>query len=250
MFDINAKLGHWPYRPVRGLDALLRAMDELRVERAAVSSLSAVHFLNAQDGNDELAGLIAQHRDRLVPFAVLRPNFAAWEDDLKKCLEDYEMKAVVLYPNYHEFELSDPSLSPLMTEAGRLRFPVCVQAGLEDPRRQYRPYKTLEVPAAAIGDFARAHPNVTVIALGLKSGQPELAGDPLPGNFFFDTSNYEKMNDLEAAVEQFGSQKMLFGSNFPLFNPRANVDKIRCAAIDETDRDAIAAGNARRLLGL
>ena len=250
MFDFNAKLGAWPYRPVRGIDALLAGMDASGIERAVVSSLSAPHFLNPQDGNDELATLIAAHRDRLIPFAVLRPNFACWEDDLRTCLSEYGMKGVVLYPNYHEFRLLNRMCAPLMEEAEQRRFPVCVQAGLEDLRRQYRPYKTPEVTPAEIGAFATAYPGVTVVALGLKFGQPEQAGDPMPDNLYFDTSNYEAMEDLEFAVERFGPHKILFGSNFPLFNPLANVDKVRKAAITDAGRNAIATENAKRILGL
>jgi hypothetical protein len=248
MFDFNAKLGHWPYRPVRGLEALLQGMDVCGMEQAAVSSLSAVHFLNPQDGNDDLARRIAGHRDRLVPFAVLRPNFAGWADDLALCLQDYNMRGVVLYPNYHEFELDDPALGPLAAEAARQGFPVCVQVGLEDLRRQFRPYKTEEVSPRHIGEFARAHPEVNIVALGLKFGQPELAGDPLPENLYFDTSNYEAMEEIEFAVARFGSARIVLGSNFPLFNPRANIDKLLCADVAASDRNNIVKLNAQRLL--
>ena len=249
MFDINAKLGHWPYRPVRGVEALLEAMDANGVERAAVSSLSAVHFLSPQDGNDELMGLIASHPDRLIPFAVLRPNFAGWMDDLRICLGGYGMRGVVLYPNYHDFSLTDPALAPLMTEASRLRFPVCVQAGLEDERRQFRNFKISEVTATDIGVFARSFPDATVIAFGLKFGQPELMGEPLPANAHFDTSNYETLGDLENAAQRFGAHKILLGSNFPLFNPHANVHKLQQADLPQDARNAIARENALRILG-
>ena len=250
MFDINAKIGHWPYRPVRGIESLLNAMDAHGVAHAVVSSLSAVHFLNPHDGNDALAAAIAPYRDRLTPFGVLRPNFAGWPDDLAVCVGEYRMKGVVLYPNYHEYSLEDESLAPLMAEAERCGLPVCVQMGLEDVRRQYRAYKVEDVAPGAVGAFARAYPRVTVIALGLKFGQPELMGEPLPANLYFDTSNYESMGEIEVAVKRFGSRKILFGSNFPLFNPRANVDKIGCADIGDADRYAICEGNARRILGV
>jgi predicted TIM-barrel fold metal-dependent hydrolase len=139
-------------------------------------------------------------------------------------------------------------MASLMAEAERLRLPVCVQAGLEDLRRQFRPYKIEEPAPMAIGDFARAYPYVTVIALGLKFGQPELMGEPLPDNLYFDTSNYESMGELETAVKRFGGHKILFGSNFPLFNLLANVDKVRKADLAESDRHAIAIANAQRIL--
>jgi len=250
MFDFNVKLGHWPYRPVRGLSALLEAMDALGVDRAAVSSLSAAHFLNPQDGNEELLRLIAGKRDRFVPFAVCRPNFTGFLRDLEVCLDEHGMKGAVLYPSYHGFGLDDPALEPLMTEAARRGFPVCVQAAMEDVRRQFRDHKVEDVSPAAIGAFARAYPGATVVALGLKFGQPEQAGEPLPANLFFDTSNYEALGDLEHAVARFGADRILLGSNFPMFNPRANVDKVRAADIADAARSAISGDNARRLLGL
>ncbi len=248
MFDINAKLGHWPYRPVRGIEALLRAMDAYGIERAAVSSLSAVHFLNPQDGNDELFRLVAARRDRMVPLAVINARFTGWQDDLAACRVEHGVKGVVLHPNYHGFSLDDPLLGELMSEAARGAFPVCVQVGLDDVRRQFRDARVEDVLPEAVGDFARAHPDVNIIALGLKFGQPERTGDPLPDNLFFDTSNYERMDEIEAAVERFGAEKLLFGTNFPLFMPLANVDKVRKADIAESARQAISAGNAARLL--
>lgn len=250
MFDFNAKLGRWPYRPVRGLDALLRAMDASGVARAAVSSLSAVHFLNPQDGNEELAEIIAPYRDRFVFFAVLRPNFTGWEDDLRTCCDAFGARGIVLYPNYHEFDLAGAALASMMREAARWGLPVCIQAGLEDLRRQFRSYRVAEVAPAAIGSLARAYPEVNIVALGLKFGQPEQAGVPLPTNFFFDTSNYETMGELERAVAQFGADRLLLGSNYPLFNPLANTEKLRCAALDDAARAAIGSGNAQRLLGV
>lgn len=249
MFDFNAKLGHWPYRPVRGLHDLLREMDALGIEQAAVSSLSAVHYLNPHDGNRELVSLIASHRDRLIPFAVLRPGFSGVLDDFRACCDEFGMRAVVLYSNYHEFDLATPELEPLMAAAQERGLPVCVQAGLEDPRRQFRPCRVAEVPAAAIGDFARRWPAVAIIALGLKFRQPEQAGIPLPANFHFDTSNYETLGDLEQALQSIPLDRILLGTNYPLFTSRANIEKLRQADIPEKAREAIAEGNARRLFG-
>ncbi len=252
MFDCNAKLGHWPYRPVTGLDTLLDAMDRFGVEKALVSSLNAVHYLNPHDGNRELLEIVDDHRDRLLPAAVIRPDFTGWLEDLQWCVLEQGVRAVVLYPNYHGYELTDPGLAPLMSFAAENGVPVAVQAGLEDPRRQYRDNKVFEVPPAATGGLARTYPETTVVAFGLKWTQPELAEDShgLPPNFYFDTSNYERLGELEFAVDRFGPEKILLGSNFPLFNPRANIDKLRCAQISDAARDAIASRNARRVFGI
>lgn len=250
MIDVNVKLGPFPYRPVQGLADLLKAMDRHGVAQAVVSALPAPFYLNPQDANEELARLVAPHLDRLLPVAVLRPNFTGWRDDLRRCLDDFSMRGVLLYPNYHRFDLADPALEPLMDEAARRGVPVCVQMWLEDPRRQFDREIVQPTPVEMLSAFVRAYPGAAVAALGLRFGQPEQVADPLPEHFHFDISNYEHMNELELALERFPAGRMLFGTNFPLYNYPANVEKLARAAIPDDARAAIAEGNARRLWGL
>jgi uncharacterized protein len=249
MIDVNVKLGHWPYRPLRGPDSLLETMDAHGIARAVVSSLNALFYLNPQDGNDEVAAWAKPHRDRLIPLAVLRPNFTGWQDDLTRCIDDYGMKGVVLYPNYHRFDLSDPSLEPLMEVAAHRHLPVCVQMTLEDPRRQFDREIVEDVPVHQLEEFVAAYHGVTVIGLGLKQGQPHQVGDPLPRNFRFDLSNFEGMGKVEEALDAFGAGRILFGTNYPLFNTLANVDKLAKAAIPAAARKAISRGNAEDAFG-
>lgn len=248
MFDIHAKLGPWPYRQVKGLHAILDDMDRYGIERAVISSLEAVWYLRSQDGNETLARRIKTHGDRFIAFAVIRPNVGLPQEDLAHCIQDLGMKGMVLYPNYHRFTLSDPALHPLMAQAAAHSIPVCVQVGLEDPRRQFYREIIHPLPVKEIGAFARAYPAVNIIALGCRFGEPEQAGDPLPDNFYFDTSNYEKMGEIKFAVKRFGAAKILFGTSVPLFNPLANVMKLQRAEITEEERRNIASDNARRLL--
>ena len=249
MIDANVKLGHWPYRPARGFDALLPTMDTHGIARAVVSSLNAVFYLNPQDGNDEVAAWTKPHRDRLTPLAVLRPNFTGWRDDLARCLDDYGMKGVVLYPNYHRFELPDPAIEPLMAVMAERRLPVCVQMGLEDPRRQFDREIVNDVPVEMLKAFVEAYPGVTIVGLGLKQGQPQQISGPLPRNFRFDLSNFEGMGKVEEAVDLFGADRILFGTNYPLFNTLANVEKLAKAAIPASARKAITQTNAEEVFG-
>ncbi len=250
MIDFNAKLGHWPYRPVQDADGLLRAMDMLGIERAAVSSLSAVHYFNPHDGNGELARVIAPHRDRFVFMAVLKPGFAGAVDDLRRCYGEYDMRGLVLHPQYHRYALDAPELEPLMEFMASLGLPVCVQAAMEDVRRQYDREIVPDLPPQAIGDFMRRWPGVNVVALGLKWGQPELLGQPWPDNGYFDTSNIEALFAIERLVDTHGADRILFGTHAPLFSPHANVAKLRAAEVTLEARETISRRTARRLLRL
>jgi uncharacterized protein len=249
MIDVNTRLGNWPWRPLEGLDGLLRYMDAEGVEKAVVSSLSAVHYFNPRHGNHELAECIAPHRNRLIPLAVLKPGFAGVEDDFRRCIEAYGMRGIMLHPGYHRYRLYDNRLERLMALAAECGLPVCVQTGLEDPRRQYDREIIGAVPPEDTGNFARRYPENTIIVLGLKWGQPELLGDPFPNNLYFDISNYESLGEIEHAVARFGAERMLFGTNYPIFTPLANVEKLRCADIRHAERQAIAQENAAAIFG-
>jgi hypothetical protein len=250
MFDVNAKIGHWPYRPVGGLDDVLRNMDQFGIERAAVSSLNSVHYFNPDDGNDELLRAVRNHGDRFVPLAVVRPNYTGWADDLRRCLDDCGMRGLVMYPNYHRFSLSDAEnhdIHRLVEICTSRQVPVCVQISVEDARRQFRRMIVEDTSAEAVGVFASRHPELKVAALGIKYSQVEHIHTPWPKNLWFDTSLYERLGDLEHAVETYGEDRILFGTNAPLLHPRANVDKLQCADLTAPQRDAIARGNAAAL---
>jgi len=222
-------------------------MDQCGIERAAVSSLNSVHYFNPHDGNEELNRAVARHKDRFLPLAVVRPNFTDWDGDLRRCFEDFGMRGLVLYPNYHRFSLSDAENSELLRLAeicAANHAPVFVQIGLEDPRRQYRRLIVEDTSAEAVGVFANRHGDLKVVALGLKYRQAEQVLTPWPRNLWFDTSNYERFGDLEHAVRVYGDDRILFGTNAPLFHPRANVDKLQCADLTSDQREAIAHRNA------
>ena len=222
-------------------------MDQYGIERAAASSLNAVHYFNPHDGNEELHRAVACHLDRFIPLAVVRPNFSGWKSDLERCFEEFGMRGLVLYPNYHRFSLSDaenPELLAAVDICSSNRAPVFVQIGLEDPRRQYRRLIVEDASAEAVGVFASRHPDLKVIALGIKYSQVEHIHTPWPKNLWFDTSNYERLGDLEHAVQTYGEDRILFGTNTPLLHPRANVDKLQCADLTSGQREAIVHRNA------
>ena len=103
IIDVNAYLGHWPFRQLRHNTAsgLLKLMDKNGIDKAIVSSINAIFYKNCHSGNEELAAETKAHRDRLIPFATLNPEYPGWEDDLKHCHEDFGMTGLRLLPHYH-----------------------------------------------------------------------------------------------------------------------------------------------------
>ena len=51
-------------------------------------------------------------------------------------------------------------------------------------------------------------------------------------------------------MQQFGVERLLFGTNFPFQVPWCGTEKVRRAAIPASVRRALMGGNAQRLLAL
>ena len=68
-------------------------------------------------------------------------------------------------------------------------------------------------------------------------------------NLYFDTSDFQETSGIEAFVNRFGSDKLLFGTNFPMDNMGGPMATLLGANIPLEDKEKIAYGNIERLLG-
>ena len=138
IIDINAYLGQFAFRQLRHNTAatLVALMDAKRIDKAVVSSASAITYRNAQTGNEEVFAEVKSHRDRLIPFAVLNPFYTGWQDDLKICHEDFGMSGLRLYPKWHNYQLSDRSCLDLVNAATERGLVISIPVRVEDNRQR------------------------------------------------------------------------------------------------------------------
>jgi hypothetical protein len=67
-------------------------------------------------------------------------------------------------------------------------------------------------------------------------------------NLFVEISGYQGLLAVEAVVNRFGPERLLFGTNLPTFSPGAAITTLMYADIRDESKGLIAAGNLRRLL--
>jgi len=68
-------------------------------------------------------------------------------------------------------------------------------------------------------------------------------------NTYLELSQFSAFDGVELLCRCLGADRVVFGSNSPVYPHRANVLKLRMADISEADRNRIASGNILRLLG-
>lgn len=255
IIDTNAYLGPFAFRRLRhnSAEALLRLMDEKGIDKAMVSSASAITYRNAQSGNEEVAEAAAPHRDRLIPFAVVNPFYAGWQDDLKICHEQFGMKGLRLYPKWHNYALSDGCCLELIQQATERGMVVSIPMRVEDYRQRSWLVDVPDVPLSEIVTLVQACPQVRFILLngagytGSPLGKEE---NGLPANYMIEISRLSALlaNEIGTLVSRLGADRVVFGSGMPFKYPDPALLKLEVLDVPAEVREAIQSGNAARLL--
>lgn len=252
LIDINTWVGHWPFRHLHDADAggLLRRMDKRGIDRAVVANVSAVLYRNSHAATEELARQVRRHRDRLLPVATLNPTYPGWEEDLRRCADDMGMIGLRLYPQYHQYRLTDAAALDLIDAAHERGFVIQVPQRVEDRRTRHPWDIARDLSSDEFLLALEARPKVKWMflnALGL-----EAARFPKEANYVVDISRMTAV--LQRNMQQFlddgGNDKLAFGTGMVFKVADPALLKLEILDRGKRVREAIAWRNAARMLGL
>jgi uncharacterized protein len=255
IIDVNAYLGHFAFRRLRNntAESLLKRMDVRKIDRAVVSSASAITYRNAQSGNEEIDAEVKTHRDRLIPFAVINPTYAGWEDDLKVCHEQLAMRGLRLYPGWHNYRLSDPRCLDLVRAAAARGLIVSIPIRVEDHRQRSW---LVDIPDVSLDDVAvlvRTCPGAKFLLLnGIGYVRSPLGrkDSGLPANYRVEISRLSALLDDEigALIKAIGPDRVVFGTGMPFSYPDPALLKLEMLAAGPEQKERIAWRNAAEWL--
>ncbi|MFN3325819.1 MAG: amidohydrolase family protein [Bryobacteraceae bacterium] len=255
MIDVNAYLKHFAFRRLRHntAPALLKLMDRAGIERAAVSSASAIAYRNPQAGNEELVGQIGGRRDRLTPLAVLNPAYAGWEDDLKICHEQFGMKGLRLYPRWHNYKLSDAACMELVHAASERKMLITIPVRVEDPRQRTWLVDIPDVPLAEIAGLVKAFPNARFVIMngvGFARSPFGRKDSGLPANYWIEICRLTAViaNELGQLVSSLGADRIVLGTGMPFHYPDPALLKVEVLDAAPADKEKIRRRNVAALL--
>jgi predicted TIM-barrel fold metal-dependent hydrolase len=255
--DVNAYLGHFAFRRLRHNTAasLLALMDSKRIDKAVVSSASAITYRNAQAGNEEMAEEVRGHSDRLIPFAVINPFYAGWKDDLKICYEQFGMSGLRLYPKWHNYQLSSPCCRELVNAAIERGMVISIPIRVEDNRQRSWLLNVPDVPLEEIVELVKAHPKARFILLnGIGYTRYPLGrkDNGLPPNYAMELSRLSAVlaNELGQLITNLGAERVMFGTGMPFNYPDPALVKLEVLDTSEADKEKIRSQNAMTWLRL
>ncbi len=251
LIDINTWIGHWPFRRLARATAggLLKRMDRAGIDMAVVADVSAALYRNSHAANEELAAQVRRHRDRLLPVATLDPGFPGWREDLRRCAEELGMVGLRLYPQYHEYRLTDPEALELIDAASERGFVVQVPQRVEDRRTRHPWDRARDLSGDEFLQALQARPQVKWMflnALGLPvRAFPE-------ARYVADISRLAAVlqRSMQAFLDKGGNDKLAFGTGMVFKVPDPALLKLELLDRGKRVRDRVAFRNAANLLGL
>ncbi len=260
LIDINANTGHWPFRQTscNSCRQLVARMDESGTDLSVVSNMNGIFYKNTQAANEELNEELKSDRsfnNRLIPFAIINPVYAGWKDDLDTCLNKMGIKGIRLYPLYHDYDLTDPSCVELVRYARDKGLIVALTLRMVDSRSRSWMDITAEWNLRDVIPIMKEVPDARYFILNIAGDIRLSQADTdlmIKSDTLMDTSG-RSTSGLGNLISTYGAGKFAFGTHTPILDYLTGLLRIESLServADETIKDLLRAGNARRILGI
>ncbi len=225
------------------LGSLLKAGDRAGVDTFVVHSV-ATGPEQVQSINNFIAGAVQAHPGRLIGFATLHPHSEHIEREVDR-VTALGLKGIKIHPDFQKFNI-DSDEAFRIYEAIEGRLPVLIHTG--DYRYEFsKPRRVLNV----IKRFPRL--DVICAHFGGWSEWGDAAGVLAGQGVYVDTSSslYSLTDEqAKALIISFGADRVLFGSDYPMWEPAPDIEKLLRIGLSAEEKEKIFHLNAEKLLAL
>ncbi len=253
LIDVNTYLGRWPLRHLPGEDTadLVSKLRRHGVVQAWVGRVDGLLHRDMAAANAYLADECRRYGDGLlVPFGSVNPKLPDWQDDLRRCVEEYHMPGVRLHPNYHGYKLDDPDFAKLLRLAAERGLIVQLVLIMEDERTMHPLLRVEPTSVAGLAGLLKQTPGLRIVLLNSQRvlRSQALAGLMAAGDVYVETAMLEGVGGVANLLSQVPLNRVLFGSFAPLFYFESALLKLQESPLSDEQLGAIRCANARRLL--
>ena len=228
------------------LSGLDRTMTAAGIDHAMVLGVANV-ARTVQRTNEWIGGV---DRTRFTPFGTVHPDLSP-EVNLKS-LRDNGIGGVKLHPLFQDLSLADPRVIEILRALAENGIVVITHAGAggsDEANDRGTP--------AALRAAIDAVPALTLIACHF--GGYHLLGEAeqlvVGSRAYLETSWPPRLADLDAdriraLIRRHGADRVIYGSDWPMADPAAEIAAVRGLGLEPAETDAILGNTLAGILGL
>lgn len=225
-------------------ESLIKSGDKIGVKHYIVFSVATtphqVHSINTF-----ISDIVKKSDGLLTGLGTLHPDSESISDDIEEIIS-LGLKGVKIHPDFQKFRIDDEKCEMIYAlSEGRL--PILMHTG--DNRYNFSNPENL-IPVL------EKHKNLTVIGahFGGWSCWKE-AAEKLHkyDNFYVDccsTFNWLSVNKVEELIRIYGSEKVLFGTDFPMWDHETEFEKFNMMNLTVAEKENILYKNALKLFSI
>ena len=243
VIDFHGHVGRWDVFEMNDdPDEIVHAMDRGGIDR---SCLFAIFHPDGTTGNDRTAAFVAQHPDRFIGFAYVSPLYPeSMVPELERAVDTLDFRAIKIYPPYVPWPLDEPIWEPIYRFAHDRRLAVITHTGSED-----------SCWPVLVGKVAERFPDANFVIGHSGNAEPyrtqAIEAAQRHENVYLETcSTFREPDVIERLVNEAGADRVLFGSDVPLMDPRTQLGKIITADLTDEQKRLVLGANASKLLKL
>jgi uncharacterized protein len=244
IIDIHSHVGdpwyaHWK-KNVQVEDHI-RSMDKYGISKRCISWWQP-H--NAPDeGNVKIAKVVKEHPNRFYGFAVINPRwYKDAVDEVVKAREELGMIGLKFHPAACQYHSDSPCINKVMEKGIELGFPMLFHCGQDHYSHPHN-----------LGKLAQRFPSARIIMahMGEEAWFEGISTAAENSNIILDTTgSFNWYRILNFAIERVGEDRIVFGMDFPAYNPGPEIAKVTEADLTKEQKEKILWRNACEILGL
>ena len=227
------------------VNSLIKIGENAGIDRFVVQSVATTPH-QVKSINEFIANEILLNPDKLIGLGTLHPDSADLKGDLEH-IKELGLHGVKLHPDIQKFKIDDYRLLKIYELCEKDNMPILMHTG--DYRYDYSNPNRL-VPILDI------YKNLTIIGAHLGGWSVwDEAVEKLSvyKNFYVDSSSSLYELPIEKAVEiirAYGAERVLFGSDFPVFLPDVELERFMALPLTEDERRMILSENVLKLYNI
>lgn len=154
-------------------------------------------------------------------------------------MQELGIRGIKIHPDFQQVPIDEPRTVPMYRAIAKAGLPVLFHMG--DARYDYSTPERLT-------NLIRQVPDLIAIAAHFGGWQAwdRSYAHILPENVYYDTSSSLMFLGKERALDfldKMGADRFLFGSDFPMWTPKTELERFLALGLDEKTRDRILFGN-------